>query len=698
MKQQRLSRAFVFLILAIGAFSIWIPVGCDKLVTEITNNTVYDTTLGLACLSCHSDASNMLARPQAQWENSRHANGDLIDVSVDINGQLFSVNQCGAQCHSHEQFVKDVDSVSITIDKLSPITCFTCHKPHSGAYGTWSIDSLRGWDNFVRLANDSVYQFGKSSSCAHCHSATGEPPVAAVGIDSVLLPATWGPHWSPQADVFGGTGGHRFKDSTFESRHESLLKTQHGCLKCHFGSGQGTHFAEHTFRLEDTVANQPFVGNCNVTGCHFGGAAPVVSDFYDFPILDSIARYSDSLETLLRSRNILDSTDAAGLKFYPDAWVRVTEAQVLFNYLMYKFDGSRGIHNPEYMDFLLRQSVAYWDSIPPEGQFVADITSGCVPFDVQFTATYSGLIDSVLWEFEDGFTDTARQPLHTFTTAGVRSIVLRVYGPAGTGVTARQSYILANKAPLADFTADKLSGCDTMTVQFASTSTGTVTSWAWDFGDDSTSIEQNPAHKYLSTGVYSVSLITTGPCGVDSASYDSLITIVSTPPLANFGMDTTTGCDSLAVVFSDSSTGDIDVWKWLFGDGDSSFVQNPTHTYLYRQINNIPFYPALITTGPCGVDTSISAVAITISTLPVAAFSADSTTISVNSQLGFLDESTGAVGAIRIWDFGDGIADTTTNEFAIHTYTIPNTYTVTLTVTNGCGQDIEQKINYITVQ
>ena len=693
MKQHRLSRAFVFIILALGALSLLFPAGCDKLVTEVTNNTVYDTTLGQSCLTCHSDASNMLARPQAQWENSRHANGDLIDVTTEINGKPFSINECGAQCHSHEKFVSDVDSVSVAIDKLSPITCFTCHKPHSGPYGTWSIDSLRGWDTYVRLADGSAYQMGKSNSCAHCHQATGEPPLAAVGVDSVQLPATWGPHWSPQADVVGGTGGHRFKDSTFEGRHQFLMKTQHGCVKCHFGTGQGTHFAEHTFRLEDTVTNQQFSGNCNQAGCHTGvSATKIETDFYDFPILDSIAGYADSLETLLRSRNILDSTDATGLAFYPDSWVRVTEAQVLFNYLMYRFDGSRGIHNPEYMKFLLRQSVAYWDSIPPEGKFVADVTSGCVPFNVQFTATYSGLIDSVRWEFEDGPTDTARQPLHTFASPGVRSIALWVYGPAGTDVSTRAGYITASTAPLADFTADQTVGCDSLAVQFTSTSTGTIYSWVWDFGDDSTSGFENPVHTYHSPGQYSVSLITTGPCGTDTASYTNLIHVAANPPTSQFVVDTATGCDSLAVAFTDQSTGDIDSWKYLFGDGDSAMVQNPSHTY--PQLGT--FQPRLITTGPCGVDTSLSgAVQILVTTLPIAAFSASDSSVAVGVPAQFWgDESQYAFD--YSWDFGDGQTSILKNP--INIYGLAGTYTVTLTVSNPCGQDIELKVGFIVVQ
>ncbi len=48
---------------------------------------------------------------------------------------------------------------------------------------------------------------------------------------------------------------------------------------------------------------------------------------------------------------------------------------------------------------------------------------------------------------------------------------------------------------------------------------------------------------------------------------------------ANFSADTSIGYDSLTVSFMDSSTVSVSSWKWHFGDGDSSAVQNPTHTY-----------------------------------------------------------------------------------------------------------------------
>jgi PKD repeat protein len=67
----------------------------------------------------------------------------------------------------------------------------------------------------------------------------------------------------------------------------------------------------------------------------------------------------------------------------------------------------------------------------------------------------------------------------------------------------------------ANFTADPTSGTEPLTVQFTDESTGSITSWSWDFGDGGTSTEQNASHIYYSPGVFTVSLTVTGPGGSD---------------------------------------------------------------------------------------------------------------------------------------------------------------------------------------
>ncbi len=68
---------------------------------------------------------------------------------------------------------------------------------------------------------------------------------------------------------------------------------------------------------------------------------------------------------------------------------------------------------------------------------------------------------------------------------------------------------------VADFSANSTRGPAPLTVNFTDKSTGSITSWLWNFGDGSTSSEQNPSHTYTNPGTYNVSLIVTGPGGSD---------------------------------------------------------------------------------------------------------------------------------------------------------------------------------------
>jgi len=54
---------------------------------------------------------------------------------------------------------------------------------------------------------------------------------------------------------------------------------------------------------------------------------------------------------------------------------------------------------------------------------------------------------------------------------------------------------------------------------------------------------------------------------------------VITKPVANFSADPTSGKTPLKVTFTDTSAGSPTSWKWDFGDGSKSFLQNPIHKY-----------------------------------------------------------------------------------------------------------------------
>lgn len=80
-------------------------------------------------------------------------------------------------------------------------------------------------------------------------------------------------------------------------------------------------------------------------------------------------------------------------------------------------------------------------------------------------------------------------------------------------------------APVADFSADMTAAYTDQDITFTDASTEDPTTWAWNFGDGSTSTDQNPVHAYTDAGVYTVTLTATNDFGSNTATKDDHISI-----------------------------------------------------------------------------------------------------------------------------------------------------------------------------
>ena len=87
-------------------------------------------------------------------------------------------------------------------------------------------------------------------------------------------------------------------------------------------------------------------------------------------------------------------------------------------------------------------------------------------------------------------------------------------------------------APIARFSANETSGCGSLTVQFTDESILSPTSWSWDFGDGSTSTDQNPSHTYASPGTYTVELTVSNEYGDNTMTQTDYIDVGPGEPYA----------------------------------------------------------------------------------------------------------------------------------------------------------------------
>jgi PKD repeat protein len=137
--------------------------------------------------------------------------------------------------------------------------------------------------------------------------------------------------------------------------------------------------------------------------------------------------------------------------------------------------------------------------------FSSDTTSGPVPLTVSFTDSSSGSPSTYYWDFGDGASSTTKNPVHTYTTAGTYTVKQTV---GKNGQTSSKSQVIsASSLPLtANFVADKTSGTAPLTVAFTDTSTGSPSTYIWQFGNGQVSYERNPEMIYQGPGDYTVQL------------------------------------------------------------------------------------------------------------------------------------------------------------------------------------------------
>jgi gliding motility-associated-like protein len=147
-------------------------------------------------------------------------------------------------------------------------------------------------------------------------------------------------------------------------------------------------------------------------------------------------------------------------------------------------------------------------------------------------------------------------------------------------------HVEVNPKPSVSFMPNVLSGCEPLTVTFNDYTSPAIATWNWNFGDGNTSGSQSPNHTYAA-GSYTITLdvVTLEGCP-GQLSIPNLITAHQAPHAA-FDIDPpVTSIDHPVINFVDMSNY-ADSWYWEFGDGNTSTLQNPEHTYDNEGIYNV---------------------------------------------------------------------------------------------------------------
>jgi len=314
----------------------------------------------------------------------------------------------------------------------------------------------------------------------------------------------------------------------------------------------------------------------------------------------------------------------------------------------------------------------------------------------------SGYITEWEWLFGDGSTTVVTFPnspnvTHLYANAGFYNVTLNITTSEGCENTITlQVEVVPN--PVANFI--NTSTCLGEPVEFTDLSQanggGQLISWAWNFGDPTSGVNnnsslQNPSHLYAQPGTYTVSLIvaTANTCS------DTMSRVITIAPEPVVDFVSTNGCSNDTIQFTSSTFVDLTTtlsWLWEFGDGSNSTEADPQHIYTNQGIYNVN----LTITDTAGCTASISHF-VNVVPGPIAMFSF-TTPACAGSEVQFTDISVAAGSVINTWhwDFGDGNNTTVTapgNPNVTHIYAAEGLYTVTLTVTNLLGCDASSSMN-----
>lgn len=265
-----------------------------------------------------------------------------------------------------------------------------------------------------------------------------------------------------------------------------------------------------------------------------------------------------------------------------------------------------------------------------------------------------------------------------------------------------------NNPPTAAFTFT----CTDLTCDFdgsgSSDSDGSITSYAWDFGDGTSATGQTVSHTFDADGTYSVTLTVTDDAG-DTGSDAQDVSVSSSTANENPTADFTFSATDLTVDFTDQSAdsdGSISAWSWDFGDGVTSTAQNPSHTY-----NAGGTYTVTLTvtdddgaTGSTSQDVTVTAPDDGGSSNPTVSFTASTRTTgpwsraTTNWDVSDVDGDLASVESALL-DSGGNVLDSATSSVSgssasgqhdLRTRSTPSTIRVTVTDAAGNTATTEQ--------
>jgi gliding motility-associated-like protein len=309
------------------------------------------------------------------------------------------------------------------------------------------------------------------------------------------------------------------------------------------------------------------------------------------------------------------------------------------------------------------------------------------------TSTVSSGSMTYSWNFGDGGTSTLQNAQHSYSPGGIYNVGLITTTNFGCVDTIIKQVTVYPVIP-ATFTINGGAQClngNNFILANTDTTTSPTTTYVWTFGDGGTATTHNATHTYTTAGTYQVKLVKH-----ELGCADSSIQTVTVYPQSNIGFNINNNSQCLAAnsfIFTNATSiasGSIS-YQWSFGDGATSTIQNPQHSYTTPGIYNVRL---IVTTNNGCIDSLIKAVEVYTQPGVDFTFNAGVQCLPGNSFV-FINNSSVSATIVYQWFFGDGGTSSLPNP--THTYAVTGTYNVKLIVTteSSCTDSLTKQVTVI---
>ncbi len=310
------------------------------------------------CGTCHTGEHHPTFD---EWSEAGHA---LVTEHVTENFEMgLSVNSCG-KCHSGEFFLRSIvgnetlaDDVFMgqTREEQVAITCAVCHDPHEQTGNAPTPEDGRDFQlRFPEAASptptntiDAATNASRFNICGQCHHSRGRDWTAT----------SRGPHHSVQANVYAGEMPMPDSDDDVTPLVASRVSVHsfavEQCATCHlyredFESDEAPAISGHSFEVN--------TAGCAATGCHpSNDQATAALATVQAEVTDALAAF----KARLGAESTWGYSCCGGPADQSTISDNIKKARFLINYI--EGDGSKGIHNPDYVRDMLTAIDGYLD-------------------------------------------------------------------------------------------------------------------------------------------------------------------------------------------------------------------------------------------------------------------------------------------------------------------------------------------------